>query len=114
VVIGPSPEDALLAVRHAEEALTAVAGRRDELLGSLAEAERRLADLRQQAQEATDFSDFRFALEQADGQLEAVRRQAAGVRRESIEASEVFGEVSRLMAAARADADAVRRVVTAA
>ena len=62
VVLGPAPEEAavtVVAVQQAAEALDAVRARHYELIESVAGAERRVAELRRQADSLGDLSDLR-------------------------------------------------------
>jgi len=90
--------------------LLAVRAQRDELLNSLTASGRQLEVMREQVREVGNLTELQLALTEAKSQVETSHQQAVDMRQEAAAAAERFGEAARLMAAARADADAAVRV----
>lgn len=114
VVVGATAEEAaatLAAAQVAAEQLEAVRGKRDELVDAIADAERRLADLRRQADEARDLTELEGALAAVEQRIETSRRRAEETGQQLTGSLQ---GVNDWVEATRADLETARREVAEA
>lgn len=112
VVLGTSPEEAVITAATAEHAgvvLDAVQARRDALLDSIAEAERRVAELRRQADEFADLKDLRHTLSTTRQQIDTASRQAETARKEASAVAGTFKAVTGQVESVRTDIEGLRQ-----